>query len=182
MRCEVELMPPHCDSLDGPVVAAARQALDAGDVDLVLPYVPEDGEHEVRDAFSDVLPLRGRGEDVAAVAERWFFETVVRVHRAGEHAPYTGLKPAGLDVGPVLPLAEKAVATGDIDDVFRLLAADLHAQLSHRLDRVTRLAGGRHDSVAAARTYVHAMLAFEVYANHVLHALHTDPHGEHRHA
>jgi hypothetical protein len=33
----VGIMPPHCDSLDGPVVAAARRALDAGDVDLALP-------------------------------------------------------------------------------------------------------------------------------------------------
>jgi hypothetical protein len=32
-------MPPHCDSLDGPVVTAARRALDAGNVDLVLPFV-----------------------------------------------------------------------------------------------------------------------------------------------
>ncbi|MGW3358570.1 DUF6448 family protein [Streptomyces bungoensis] len=37
-------MPPHCDSLDGPVVTAAREALEKGDVDLVLPYVREQGE------------------------------------------------------------------------------------------------------------------------------------------
>lgn len=36
-------MPPHCDSLDGPVVTAARQALEAGDVDIVLPFVHADG-------------------------------------------------------------------------------------------------------------------------------------------
>ena len=40
-------MPPHCDSLDGPVVTAARQALEADDVDLVLPFVHADGETEV---------------------------------------------------------------------------------------------------------------------------------------
>jgi hypothetical protein len=32
-------MPPHCDSMDGPVVTAAIQALNAQDVDLILPYV-----------------------------------------------------------------------------------------------------------------------------------------------
>lgn len=84
---EVAAMPPHCDSLDGPVVAAARHALAAGDVDVVLPYVPADGEDEVRAAFGRVLPLHTAGGEAAAVAQRWFFETVVRVHRAGEHAP-----------------------------------------------------------------------------------------------
>ena len=56
-------MPPHCDSLDGPVVTAARLALAAGDVDLVLPYVPEDGEAEVRAVFETTLPVRRLGDD-----------------------------------------------------------------------------------------------------------------------
>jgi Family of unknown function (DUF6448) len=103
------------------------------------------------------------------------------VHRTGEHAGYTGLKPAGLDVGPVIPLAEKAVESGDAGEVYRLLAADLHSQLTHWLERVGKLAEGKDTSVPAAREYVEAMLGFEVYANQVYHALHADPHGEHHH-
>lgn len=174
-------MPPHCDSLDGPVVAAAREALTAADVDVILPYVPAEGEDEVRDAFDRVLPLHIADGPGADVARQWFYETVVRLHRAGEHAPYTGLKPAGLDVGPVIPLAEKATGSGDVEDVYRLLAADLRTELAHRLDRVTRLAAAKSDSVAAGRAYVQAMLGFEVYANQVYGAVHADPHGEHGH-
>ena len=99
-------MPPHCDSVDGPVVNAARTALEAGDVALVLPFVRADGEAEVRRVFDSVLPVRDFGPEVREVADRLFYETVVRIHRAGEGAPYTGLKPAGLSVGPVIPLAE----------------------------------------------------------------------------
>ena len=98
-------MPPHCDSLDGPVATAARDALMSGDVDLVLPFVPADAEAEVRAAFDLAAKARAMGGEAAEVADRWFFETAVRVHRAGEGAPYTGLKPAGLDVGPVIPAA-----------------------------------------------------------------------------
>jgi hypothetical protein len=163
------------------VVTAARQALAAADVDLVLPYVSDEGEDEIRDAFARVLPLLGREAAVEALAQRWFFETVVRVHRTGEHAAYTGLKPAGLNVGPVIPVAERAIATGDVDEVTQLLATDLRRQLTRRLERVTLLAADRHESVAAARAYVHAMLDFQVYSNHVFHALHTDPHGAHSH-
>jgi len=33
----------HCDSIDGPVVTAAREALASGDIGLVLPWVqPKD--------------------------------------------------------------------------------------------------------------------------------------------
>jgi hypothetical protein len=174
-------MPPHCDSLDGPVVTAARDAFVAGDVDLILPYVPADAEAEIREAFTRVLPLHTADGPGADVARQWFYETVVRVHRAGEHAAYTGLKPAGLDVGPVIPLAEKATETGDVEEVYRLLAADLHTELTRRLDQVIRLATGKDASLPAARAHVHAMLGFQVYANHVHRALHTQPHGEHGH-
>ena len=174
-------MPPHCDSLDGPVVVAARHALAVGDVDEILPYVPPDGEHEIRAVFSRVLPLHDGGGDAADVARQWFLETVVRIHRAGEHAAYTGLKPAGLDVGPVIPLAEKAVESGDIEEVYLRLSADLRSQLTHRLEQVLHLRVTKPASVAAARAYVEAMLGFQVYTNHVHQALHTDPHGEHQH-
>ena len=68
---------------------ATRHALAVGDVDQVLQYVPVDGEEEVRAAFARVLPLQTGGGEAADVARQWFFETVVRVHRAGEHAAYT---------------------------------------------------------------------------------------------
>lgn len=60
-------MPPHCDSLDGPVVTAARHALAVGDVDVVLPYVPADGEDEIREAFNQVLPLQTAGDEATGV-------------------------------------------------------------------------------------------------------------------
>lgn len=164
-------MPPHCDSLDGPVVTAARTALADGDVDAVLPYVPADGEHEVRDAFDRARRVQRDGGEAAALAQLWFFENVVRIHRAGEYAPYSGLKPAGLDVGPVLPLAEKAVESGDEEPVYRLLAAELHQELGRRLRQVRQLAETRDASVPAARAYVEAMLGFQVYAHHLHQAM-----------
>lgn len=172
-------MPPHCDSLDGPVVTAAARALQVGNVEVVLPYVHADGEAEVRQAFERVLPLRARGDDMRELADRWFYETVVRVHRAGEDAPYTGLKPAGLDPGPVLPLAEKAVETGDVEPVYEVLAAKLREQLERRLHRVGELAAAKDHSVGDARAWVEAMLGFQVYAHHTYTALQTRSHGEH---
>jgi hypothetical protein len=172
-------MPPHCDSLDGPVVTAAARALQAGDVELMLPYVHADGEAGVRQAFARVLPLRAGSDEVRELADRWFYETVVRVHRAGEGAPYGGLKPAGLDPGPVLPLAEKAVETGDAEPVYEVLAAELRHQLEQRLRRVGELAAARDRSVADARAWVGAMLGFQVYAHHAHTALRSGPHGEH---
>lgn len=169
-------MPPHCDSLDGPVVTAARRALDAGDVELVLAYVPAAGEEEVRAAFARTLPVRDLGAQARELADLSFFETVVRIHRAGEGAPYTGLKPAGLSVGPVIPLAERAVEEHTVDPLADFLADELRRELRHRFDAIERLAAERDGSVKHERQYVEAMLGFEVYSHHLHQAMHAADH------
>src|SRR5512145_18046 len=90
----------HCDTLDGPVVKDARAALDSKDVTAVLKWVRQDKEAEIREAFQHALGVRALGSEARALADRFFFETLVRVHREGEGAPYTGLKPAGTAVDP----------------------------------------------------------------------------------
>jgi Family of unknown function (DUF6448) len=175
----VGIMPPHCDSLDGPVVTAARRALDAGNVDVVLPFVPEQGEAEVKDVFQSTLRVRQLDDEAREVADRLFFETVVRVHRAGEGAPYTGLKPAGLSFGPVIPLAETAVENGTAEPVSDFLSDELKGQLRRRLDEVNRLAAGKGRSVQDARRYVEAMLGFEVYCHRLFQTLQAPAHHGH---
>jgi len=169
-------MPPHCDSLDGPVVTAARAALAAHDVDIVLPYVSAAGEAEVRDAFDQVVKARVLGVEAETVADRWFFETVVRVHRAGEGAPYTGLKPAGLDVGPVIPAAERALDDGSVDELVDILCGELREQVRHRHDNAMRLKVDAGRSVPAARAYVEAMLGLQVWSHKVHRQVTADPH------
>ena len=166
-----EGMPPHCDSLDGPVVQAAREALANGDVSIVLPFVHAEGEDEVRASFAEVSAVRGTHPEVTALADRLFFETVVRVHRAGEGAAYTGLKPAGLPVGPVLPLAERAIAENNAGPLVAFMTDALAEQLRHRLAHVHELAALRDRSLADARAYTEAMLGFEVYSHHLYKAM-----------
>jgi hypothetical protein len=107
--------------MDGPVVKAAMEALDSADVRAVLPFVPKEGEAEVVETFEKVLGARAQGPEAREVADRHFFETVVRTHRAGEGAPFTGLKPAGLDHGPVVPVAERAIEDGSPEELVKLL-------------------------------------------------------------
>ena len=111
----------HCDTLDGPVVSLARRALESGNVNLVLPWVRDSDETEIRKAFAHALAVRKLGGEAKDLADRHFFETLVRVHRAGEGAPYTGLKPAGRDLGPSVPAADRALMDGDFEKVLEVL-------------------------------------------------------------
>lgn len=173
-------MPPHCDSIDGPVVAAARRALEAKDANIALAYVPKNGEEEVKRAFDAVIAVREREPAVREVADLHFFETVVRVHRAGEGAPFTGLKPAGLDHGPVIPVAEQAIETGSPDELTKLLTTRVEEELRDRFSQVMKLQAHADGDLASNRAYVEAMLDLQVWAHGLYNATRSGAH-EHQH-
>lgn len=172
-------MPPHCDTMDGPVVTAARKALETKDVAFALAYVPQSGEAEVRAAFDKVQKARSASPAAREVADLYFFETVVRVHRAGEGAAYTGLKPAGLDEGPVIPVAEKAIEAGSPDALVRVLTETLREQIEHRFAHLMQLRDHDPHDVAKARAHVEAMLGLQVYSHKLYGAMTADAHEGH---
>jgi hypothetical protein len=90
----------HCDTMDGPVVLAAKTALDHKDVTPVLKWIKKNDEAEIKAAFAKTLAVRTKGPEARELADQFFFETFVRIHRAGEGAPFTGLKPAGTPLAP----------------------------------------------------------------------------------
>ncbi|TSC76047.1 MAG: hypothetical protein G01um101431_1065 [Parcubacteria group bacterium Gr01-1014_31] len=179
-------MPPHCDTWDGPVIKAAKRAVAENNVAILLPYAPAEAEAELRAAFMKTMAARALGEAAREVAEQWLYETVVRLHRAGEGAPFSGLQPAGLSVGPVIPLAERAIETGDPQPLVDFLTAAVQEQLWNRFHHLEHLQEHAEKSTVEARQYTQAMLGFQVYS-HQLYTCATDSvhgHGEgggHRH-
>jgi hypothetical protein len=168
----------HCDTLDGPVVADARQALDKGDPTPVLKWVRKEDETEIREAFAKALAVRGKGPESKDLADRWFFETLVRVHRAGEGAPFTGLKPAGA-VEPVVAAADKALDAGSVDALAKEVAAAAEKGIRERFARAAAKKAHAAHSVEAGRAYVEAYVEFV----HYVERLHGDAAGAaHRHA
>jgi hypothetical protein len=175
------VMPPHCDSLDGPVVTAAKETLEAGDVNLILPYVPKDGEAEIARAFEKMMKIRA-DEAVREIADLYFFETVVRIHRMGEGASYTGLKPAGLSEGPVIPVAEEAIESGSPDELINVLSNMLREEITDRFHHMLHLKEHADKSVDDAREYVDAMLGLQVWSHSLYERIHGEAHLAHVHA
>ena len=157
----------HCDMLNGPVIIDARKALEDGNLDRVLKWVTAEDEGEVRAVFDHVLKVRNAGPEARALADRYFFETLVRLHRAGEGFPYTGIKPAG-DPGPVVRLADQAVETGEIDELARRLGRAAEAGVRERFARAVEKRRHADRSVHDGREYVEAYVS----AVHYLENLH----------
>lgn len=173
----------HCDTLGGPVVETARQALEKGDVTPVLKWVRKEDEGEIRRMFEKALVARKAAPEARELADMYFYETLVRIHRAGEGAPYTGLKPAG-EVEPAVEEADRAI---DEESVKGLLAKLTHAVEEGVTVRYERLMAARKhmdESVAAGREYVEAYVDFTHYVEriHENATAHGSHHGEAREA
>lgn len=173
----------HCDGMDGPVVKAAQRALEAGNVNLVLIWVQKSDEGQIKEAFEKTLAVRKLGPEARKLADTWFFETLVRVHRAGEGEPYTGLKPVGRDLGPAIPAADKARESGSVEAVHKLLTDTTEQGLHARFHRAVATKKFNPNDVAAGRQHVQAYVQFLLYVEGLYQAANgpAEGHSEHVH-
>ncbi len=153
----------HCDTLDGPVIVAAQKALDTTNVNLVLVWVKADAEPEIRAAFEKTLAVRTLNAEARELADRYFFETLVRVHRAGEGAPYTGLKPAGQGVSPVISMADRALEAGQIEPLLEKVTQHIQHGIRERFEQAMAKKSYAADDLAAGREFVEAYVVFLHY-------------------
>ena len=175
----------HCDGMDGPVVNAARRALASGDVNPALSWVQKEGEAEVTVAFHKAMAVRKLSAEARDLADRYFFETLVRVHRAGEGEPYTGLKPAGRDLGPAIPAADKSIETGSAEEVVQLVSEAARQGIRERFREVLRTkahAEAAPRDVEKGRLHVRAYVEFLHYVERLFESAAPPPgraHDEH---
>lgn len=171
----------HCDTMDGPVVKDAQKALEKGDVTPVLKWVRGEDEKEIRRAFEKTLLVRSKGAEAMELADRYFMETLVRVHRAGEGAPYTGLKPAG-SIDPAVAMADEALVVGPqaLDKLVQALSAHMDSGIRQRFAEALEKKKSADKSVKQGREFIHAYVEYV----HYVERLHNDIKGEtpHTHA
>ena len=167
----------HCDTMNGPVVADARKAFAAGDVTGVLKWVKPENEAEIIAAFKQALTVRKQGKTAKELADKSFFETLVRLHRAGEGAPYTGLK--STPVEPIIAKTDAALAGGSVDEVVKLLQDALADGVRHRFERAEATAKEQDKDVASGREYVEAYVEFTHYVERLHSAIEAAGGAEH---
>ena len=171
----------HCDTMSGPVITAAKKALETGDVNLVLVWVQPGDEARLRKEFDRAVEGRKAGGKSGEDAEMRLFETLVRIHRAGEGEPFTGIKPAGTDLGPEVRAADRSLETGSLAEVRNLLDRAFMEGVNARFKEAREKRGYDPKDVVGGRAYVRAYVEYLHYVEE-LHATPEAMHGEHGHA
>ncbi len=158
----------HCDTLDGPVVTAAKTALEKGDVTPVLKWVRKEDEKEIKELFNKTVAVRKQGKEAKELADMYFFETLVRIHRAGEGAPYTGLKKEPAE--PAIAAADKSLESGSADNLIKLVTDGAATGIRERFEHTKEAKKHAEESVEAGRKFVEAYVEF----THYVERLHSD--------
>lgn len=171
---------PHCDSINGPVVKAAIKALETGNINYVLIWVQSKDEKEINDAFNRTMKVRNLNKEVMELADNYFFETVVRIHRMGEGVGYTGLRTADYKPEKGIEAADVAIEKNSVDDILENLNEEQHAKVKDLFSDLLTKRDFNVDNIDAGRKYVAAY----VYFIHYVEALYnngTPESGNHHH-
>lgn len=167
----------HCDTYSGPVVQDAKLALAKGDVTPVLKWVQKNDEVQVKAAFQKTMSIRNKGTGVKEFADNYFFETLVRIHRSGEGAPYTVLKNEPPE--PLITMLDKALETGNVDSLAIKVSMHLKSAITEKFKKVSSARKSADKSVEAGRDYVGAYVEYMHFVEEIHNALEASgKHGE----
>jgi len=154
----------HCDTMDGPLIADARKALGKNNVNYVLKWVSAANESEIRDAFNLVMKVKGLSPEAKELSEKYFFDILVRIHRAGEGEPFTGVKPSGTPIDDKVLAADKSIEIGNLSPLKNMVSKDILQELTKRFNKVMSLKNFDVNNVAAGREYIEAYVQFFKFA------------------
>lgn len=151
----------HCDTMNGPIIPEAKAALEKGDVTPILMWVKKEDEAEIKQAFDRAVAVRAKGPEAKDLADQYFLETLIRLHRAGEGAPYTGLKDEPVE--PIVALSDKALAYGSADELIKKMNGHMGEAVKQKFNKVLEAKKTKDSSVEAGREYVGAYVTYTHY-------------------
>ncbi|OOM07506.1 DUF6448 family protein [Clostridium saccharobutylicum] len=154
----------HCDTMDGPTITDAKKAIENDNVNYVLKWVTPENEKEVSKIFNLTMKVKDISSEAKELSENYFFENLVRIHRAGEGAAYTGVKPSGTAIDPREAAADKSLEVGNLSPLENLVEKDKMPELKERFEKVMSLKNFDVNNVEEGREYVEAYVGFIHFA------------------
>ncbi len=160
----------HCDTMDGPVIKDAKLALDGSNINYAMKWIQAADEPELKEAFALAMKVRKQGREAKTLADKYFFDTLVRLHRMGEGVGFTGVKPAGTPVDERILAADRAIEAGNLTPLAGKVPEEMKHELHILFDRVMALKNFDVNDVKAGREYVAAYVSFFKFAEGEVHA------------
>lgn len=145
---------------EGPVMHAAKMAIETGNPKYIQVWIPEESENTLKNLLEKVCCERTLQNDPNNPAAAWYFSTVRRLHAA-----HYG--PQNLDISLKTPeekriilIAEKACEGGNFDEITTVVRNASWGEMRQCFHDLMKLRNYDVEDTAAGRAFVWAFAAF----------------------
>jgi len=155
------------DAGNGPVIKAAKMALETGNPNYILIWIPEESENTLKNLLEKTCCERGVQKNTGDRAINWYFETVNRFHYAGRCPHYTRMKSDRLYGNQIIPDVEGAIETGNFEKIIARIPDSHVADARERFHRIRNKRNYDINNIADGRAYVSAFITFIEYVRNL---------------
>jgi len=152
-------------SQDSPVMKAAKMALETGNANYALIWVPEEMENTLKNLLEKTCCERSSGKNMQNRAVDWYFETVCRLHSSNRKMVHNCLKFGGPGENPIVLMVERAIETGNFEEISCVIPKTHVVDVKQRFQQVMNKRNYPVNTISAGRAYVSAFYDFTGYVH-----------------
>ena len=157
----------HCDTESGPVIKAAKQAIKTGNVNYILIWVQKDDSEKIIEVFNKTILNIKKDPTNQENYEKELFTTLLKVHREGEGAEFSGIKDDNTVLKPI-KMADSAIDDGSIKEVSKMVTNHIERVITEKFTELEHARQFDVNDVEAGREYVRKYVEFM----HLIEGLH----------
>ena len=158
-------MPKYPDEMQEPVEKAAKMALETGNVNYILIWLPEESENTLKNLLEKTRCVRSSRMNMQNQVYDWYFATVNRFFNANRYPDYLTTQFGGLAEKPLVLKVDKAIESGDFEEIRDIIPVTHEADAKQRFQHIMDMRNYPVNNIAAGRAYVSAFFDFNRYVH-----------------
>lgn len=158
-------MQKYPDVIQGPVVKAAKMALETGNVNYILIWLPEESENTLKNLLEKTCCKRSSRMNMQNQAYDWYFATVNRFFSTSRSYDYLKTQFGGLAEKPLVLKVDTAIESGNFEEIRDIIPITHEADAKQRFLHVMNMRNYPVNDIAAGRAYVSAFFDFNRYVH-----------------
>jgi hypothetical protein len=155
------------NSENGPVIRAAKMAMETGNASYILIWLPKEAENTLKNLLERTYCENRTRKNTQNHSIDWYFKSVNRLHSRYGWPDYPGMKFKETDEETIALMVERAFESGNFEEINSIIPLNHSGDARERFHKVMMKRNYSVDDIAAGRVYVSAFIAFIVYLHNL---------------
>jgi hypothetical protein len=152
---------------DGPVISAAKRALETGNAHYILIWIPEESENTVKNLLEKAYCERYTQKNAYNHIVDWYFETINHLHSV-HYGPYNlTISTKAPEEKTIIFLVERTCESGNFEEITTVIQDTPSGEMRQRFNDVMKKRNYGVENIAAGRVYVSAFTDFIAFVNNL---------------